>query len=430
MENQGNFRKIEIASLVLLFGFCFSVFFYYIQVFYLERQYPENTYLFRPVDQFPVTGPGPGIPGVHFFGDFFATWGQTMNGNPYRIGTIFYASNYFPFTHLLIKPFTFFSYQVALYLFWVANFLIFGLFIHCFLRVKSFAGHLYNVLVLGFLTYPFHMILDRGNVEGFVFLFLWLFVWAFQKERYYNAAVFLAAGAGMKLFPAVFGVLFLKKKKWGAAFASFLLFALFTVVSLVSFEGPLMETMSLLGDSFLAYSKNAERLGLLVLQHNSSLFAMFHGLRLQFPDSYLFGMFAESLAGEGYIWITGGVLIVVCFEILRRPVMELWECMALISTAFVILPQYSFDYRLVHLLLPLVLILADERPMTRKQWATLGLLIGICLPKGFYLIVADMSIGSVLNPLMGLVLLGLLLFRPWMDAISKHLGVRNPGVGR
>lgn len=61
-----------------------------------------------------------------------------------------------------------------------------------------------TLFIIAFLNYPILFVLDRGNIEIWIFILVAMFVILFQKQRYKSSAVLLAIACAMKVYPEFF----------------------------------------------------------------------------------------------------------------------------------------------------------------------------------------------------------------------------------
>jgi hypothetical protein len=85
--------------------------------------------------------------------------------------------------------------------------------------------------------------------------------------------------------------------------------------------------------------------------------------------------------------------------------LALWERVALLVATLVLVPPVSYDYRLIHVLLPILLLLRFPGPVRTAAVVLLGIVL---IPKGLPVLFADVNIGTVINPLALLALGGVL----------------------
>jgi hypothetical protein len=99
-----------------------------------------------------------------------------------------------------------------------------------------------------------------------------------------------------------------------------------------------------------------------------------------------------------YSFVGLAVLLAVALVLaVLRPV--LWQKVALVTGAMILVPTISFEYRMLHLYLPLLLFLAA--PETRRSDLLFVVLFGLLLvPKGLPVLFDDVNVGSLVNPLL------------------------------
>jgi hypothetical protein len=178
----------------------------------------------------------------------------------------------------------------------------------------------------------------------------------------------------MKLYPAVFGVMFIADKKYRPLAISVVLTLFLTAISAMSYKGGI--TASYAGlmhnlNEFSGYITSYEG-----FRYNSSLF---------FPMIFSFSDFAEpELIRQLYPYIAMTVFLlifayIVCFE------NELWKRVSLLTFMILLLPQISFDYKLINLFIPLVLFVDTK---TVSRFSTLyAVIFGLLLiPKDYIVI--------------------------------------------
>jgi hypothetical protein len=87
--------------------------------------------------------------------------------------------------------------------------------------------------------------------------------------------------------------------------------------------------------------------------------------------------------------------------------LTLWKKVTILVLSFIVLPQISFDYKLVSLTIPLMLFIgSDEQSKYNVHFSILfGLLL---IPKDYFMIVSDVSISIIINPLLIFILLCLI----------------------
>jgi hypothetical protein len=204
-------------------------------------------------------------------------------------------------------------------------------------------------LTLAITSFPFAGLIQRGNIE----LYLWIFpatgTWLFFRGKHDAASVFWGLAAAMKLYPIVLLALLLPRRKWRAF-----------VVGLGTFIGTSVASMVWLGPSIPVAWHGAVRnvvgyhdmragewtLHELMANHTAYHIVRFATSAFKVPVSNL------SLV----YYLCGAVVLVLAFfgKLWRMPVAN--QLLAL--TAFMVaFPPVSYFYTLVQLYAPCLVLL-------------------------------------------------------------------------
>lgn len=393
--------RTNLLLLIVVVGFVIATAAHYWLGVYLGRPHPENTFLFTPMDRFVDGAPGVG---VHFFGDLYGTWRHTMDANPYTEPSLFYPSNYFPFTHVLFEPLTWMSYPAAAAVFLIGSALGILSSIWAWLADRDGLRRALTAVVLTFMTYPVLYALDRGNIETVILLLAFAFLALVVRERPLLAAVPLAVAASLKLTPLILVLVFVARRQWRAAALAVVLTALLTLIGLLVLEGGLSDNVAALADALRGFTAAGEENPATSLRYNTSITA-------------LFGVAAHEVSWLG--WLEGlatpasALFLVASCAVAVLPRLELWQRTTLLVVAMILVQPVSYDYRLIHLLLPLLLMLRARTPV---PVAALVLLAFVLVPKTLPLLFADVGVSTILNPLALLALSGVVaagVLRGW-----------------
>jgi hypothetical protein len=384
-------RKTSWLVLVVLLGFVVAVAAHYVVGQYVLRGYPYSTFLFSPKDATPLAG-GPNIVGAHYFGDFFETWTTSRGPHPYVDFPLAFPSSYFPLTHVVLFPLAQLPLTLALTLYLGAFTAAF------FALVRRCAGgdrlaRTQAALVLTACSTPVLFLLDRGNIEGLLFAALVGMLLAYRRERFYLAALLLAIPVAMKGSAGVFWLLFLFDGQIRALALSVFTFAAGTVGALLILPGDTSANVDGLR-SALDTLLTATDEGTVGLRHSVSLKSAFASLGRWNEH---FNFFVVHYVVVGLAILLGVALALMILKPL------LWQRVTLLAAAMMLVPSVSYEYRMVHLYLPLLLFLAaGER---RRSDALFVALFGLLLvPKGLPVLYDDVNLGTVVNPLLLLVL--------------------------
>ncbi len=337
--------------------------------------YPRGTFLFSPWDRYK---------------DLINLLPHVRDMDPYRWN----GSVYFPFAYVLLIPFSWFRDLQATVLFFMVS--IAGLF---------WTLHRFEVPKVGWLglilfSYPVWFALDRANPEIFVFLFLAAFLNGFlSKSRL--APVWLAFAIALKAYPAVFLVLLLKHKKWADVFWSASLAVLLSLASGAFFEGGLKAThVQLLSN--LKFHHGMYILGDLCTRFNLGAFGWIklHWIQND-PDLSLWFL-------ERYIGIALAVFTIAAGRILFSRTREIEIDVLILALSMIVLPELSYDYKLLHLYLPILVYFGRRRFLDSQNvgyvWSDRGLpnwvwvIFPVLIPFQYWILKDEVGAGSLLRP--------------------------------
>lgn len=397
--------KINIISTIVIIGFCLAAYFHFIVAgSYFGLDYSTSTFLFRPDDKFM---------------DFFNQMDLSRDLNPYsnndRHGNPGIVASYFPFTYVVFYCFSFFSDKVALGLF-LTIFIVSTVYtVKYFVweQSSSLTANVKNVFALSLLTYPFLFLIDRGNIEGILFVFEVAFLVFYLRKNFNLALIFLALATAMKLYPGLLALLFLKDKKY----KEFLLCCFVTLavsfLSLLLFKGALLKNI----DGLLRELGQFSKIYVLSSHPNTSgqsifsLIKIFIGLYKMKIDDVGFYFFVYII--EFCVVVYGlAFYYIICFESVT------WKQLTILITAGIILFNCSYDYKMISLLLPLLLYIRDESKSRYDNVYSIcfGLLL---IPKQVAVSIAtidDVLISNIINP----ALMVILVFFIVKECLTNH----------
>ena len=405
--------KIRLASLTIILGFVLNVGIYYWDAAYRGiNKGAFSSYLFQAGDRFcgdyPEMGP-------HLFGDFYGTWQQTKFGNPYSNPILHYPSNYFPFAHLVMIPFSILDYTDAIniYIFLFVTFSIVYFFLE--FRTDSILETVIYAIAFGMMSYPIQFLLDRGNIEGIVFIFMVFFVHFYRIKKFNLAILFLACAGAMKAVPLIFVLIFIGDKNWKAVTKTIIMTGVLTLIGIVTIDGSIFNTINAIAGSLMHYSQvtSAVYQG---SRNNLSLRNFFQVLSVLFDDSSLGWIFFELSKASIVFFI---ILVALTLLALLKQSIRLWERLGILSCFIALFPSHSGDYKLVYFFLPFCALVRDKWIASSDLFAvTLFLLL--ILPKGGP-ITSEINLGSLLNPPIILMLFLTIFITSYFGSVEKSL---------
>jgi len=397
-QNQRD-NEVYFLATIILISFIINSFKNYIFTNYMQLGYPLNTFLFRPDDK---------------FNDFFNMLSACRDNNPY-LTEYWLKSNYFPIANTIFFLFGMFHFKyISLGVF----FCIF--FVFYFYFIKSILGSDFKVtqfpvlLILLLLTYPILFNCDRGNIELYVFLFVWGFFYFYNKGKIIIGITFLAMAISMKLFPGVFIILLFKDKKYKEIAMSAFLVGFFFMISLISFNGSILDNLYALINNLTNFNHGFN--GLSGLQHNLSLYGAIKVIT--YGTMVLFGGNADpTMTANTLSWYSFGVLglfLLICYYVIFIEMVQ-WRNVTILTIVLLIFPNVSFDYKLIYIMIPLSFLLKSEQK-TKFRNIYLFLFAMLLVPQNYIYLINDISIAVLIYPFIMLLIVGLIIAERFMDA--------------
>ena len=386
----GREERAGIAAFIIVVGFWIGVAYYYRNGYYFNLPYPRNTFLAMPSD---------------VGNDFFHLFDAVKAGSPYS----WIWSLYFPFSYIPIYPLTVFSRQTAYAIFCLV---FLGFASHLAYRYLAFLPKYQRWLaafIIVFASYPVVFILERGNFEMMIFVYIYLFLHFYQRGKLGWSAFFLACAAAMKLYPAVLGVLFLRRSVFRRQFKYGLLSAVFAVLltcgSAALYPGGIGGTYRTISGKMDAFKDNYV-VGDEGLPYTCSYFGLVKTVMLMRHPKYhakpLGSLppakeeLARILPYYNVIALCIFAVIAVCIIWRER---LFWQQVAVLICTMLLLPTVTVDYKLILLLFPLMLFIATEE-RTRFDWLYLILLVSLLIPKSYIWIRYNVATTIIWNPLL------------------------------
>ena len=194
--------------------------------------------------------------------------------------------------------------------------------------------------------WPCAFLISRANIEGVDALILAVGILAVLKDQDCIGGTLIGLAASMKLFPITLLALLISKRRYAACSLGVLVCGLATLISLAILDPSVAAGARHIGEG-LDYFRHAYAEKISFPEFDHSLFALYKvayaGLR---------GTSGMSFAGALAIYtplvaVSGGALYVI--RIRSMPVLN--QVIAL-TTCSVLMPPVSYDYTLVHLLVP------------------------------------------------------------------------------
>lgn len=332
--------KITLIAIIVLVGFFVAVAFHYILGFYFKIGFPYNTFLYDP---------------SKFLSDFAGILPKLKDFAPYHPPGSW--QQYFPLSYLILAPFTFFKNYVMASLVFEIIFLALFLLLniknfHCktFNKLQNFQ----NIFILTALSYPLLLILDRGNVDMIILIFLAGFIFAFQSKKYQMAAILLGIVNAMKPFYFLFLILFLFEKRFKEFFLSLGAAFLFIFGCFLLFKGNVFEQLAVMIQS-LIYMQKIVLYGPEEIVVNASCLFM----ALKFLLYSKIHLVSYSVLNSIYYFLN--ILISIITIVFAWREKTFWKRVTLLTLYSFLVPAITFDYRLILLFIPIWLFVNEKK---------------------------------------------------------------------
>lgn len=214
-------------------------------------------------------------------------------------------------------------------------------------------------LSIAALSFPVPGLIERGNIELFVWIFASLGIVAFVRDRNRLAAVLWGLAAATKLYPVLFFVLFLSRRKYGAFALAIVSFLAATWLSML-WLGPSVPIAlhGSLHNIFGFQETRGNEFNLHELSSNHSLF--------QFAKILAIILSVDSSRLTIYYYILFAAIFALMFfrKIMHLPV----ENQVLAVTSFMImLPPIAYFYSIVELFPAWALLVLSALDAERAQ---------------------------------------------------------------
>lgn len=409
MESLSRAKKISLSSLIVLSGFIFAAVYYYYTNVYRGLGYPLNTFLFNPNDRWM---------------DFINL--VLISHDPYA--TVRGWPN-FPFLYRVAWLFSYGPINV-LTLVYLLIFLIFFISIVWMnIKTENRIETITNVVILGFLSYPFLFSIDRANFEMVVFACLYGFFTYYRKNSFI-ASTFLAIAVALKFFPAILAILFLADKKYKELFLAAGLSLVLTLVSYAILPGGLIVNLLSSLENIKVYND------VYIIQNASLAFGnnLFGAIKyvafLINPALYDDPSFYDRLSNAipGYYALVISLILGFGFY-LTFVEKKFWKKAAIVVCALNLLPTVSADYKLLHIFLIFFLFINESStdPVDILYLVILDLLL---IPKNYlhFRYSPEITSSVLTNPLLMAALITLIIWSGIRDYRKSRITDRQESI--
>jgi hypothetical protein len=381
-HSQERLQKISMVTTVVLTFFVINVIFYYFNGAFRLKEFPLNTFLTHPISR---------------FGDFYGVHDEWSRQKFTKAG---YGLLYFPATYLFIDPLSWLKTPQRGLAVLETIFLSF-FFIYSLMKLRTRDGwqNWRNAVVMTFMSYPVLFAWATGNIEAVVFMLMAVHVELFRRGNYRWSTVPLGFAVAMKVFPLVFLMLYVARRRYRDCLLVLATAVVATVIPLLVFEGGLLDPEGLYFENL---RKSQQMYMDLMVNGPSGVHfghSIINGVRAWMGDKF---PSMELIKGPYMVFAIGTFALLASYLFRTRP--PLWKTMTLLVVAIDLLPYTSTDYKLLHFFIPLYLFINHEEEegasAGRLRWIILWLFVLLLVPKSFHYFNRSplLTLNVVLNP--------------------------------
>lgn len=226
------------------------------------------------------------------------------------------------------------------------------------LNASAFEKSLLSLSLL--LSGPFLFTLERGNIILLSFLFLLIFIQFYNADKKYIrflSYIALAISASIKIYPALFGIMILNKKRYKEALITVILGILFFLLPFWAFGGFNSFLNMLHGISISSAIQSNRGMG-----YN---FCFFNLIKIFFA---LLGIAVNHI--PVFVKIIPTLFCVLIYSCNK----EEWKKLYAITLLCIWIPDFSYTYTLILFLIPLISYLKEENLFSTRKHCVFSIL--------------------------------------------------------
>jgi len=389
-------EKTRTLCVIIVVGLAGAIAYHAVLGHVFGVPYPGNSILYNPDIQ---------------FSDFYWIFEAVQTGSPLSGKW----SLYFPFAYLPLFPLAGLPWQAAYPILVVIFTASLVRFFWERLAALESPRRLIASLVIPLLSAGTIYALDRGNIDQLVLVFTLAFFGLFARSRYMWSAVPLAAAIAMKVYPGAFGVLLLLRRQYKAAALTGILTLVLTLGASALYPGGIAGT----------YALWQERMNFLQTTYVAN--PIMHQGSLSYLSLVKIGarVIHFDFAGHsGTVLFLYSAMAAAIFAVVLAYVMlrerEAWRQVYLLTFLTLVLPQVSFDYKLIFLLIPLVMFLTAGPGRRREDLFFLWAFGVVLIPKAYFPLDSETKMSGIINPAALTIMAGYIMWT----------GLRRPVAAR
>lgn len=216
---------------------------------------------------------------------------------------------------------------------------------------------------------PFLYQFERQNLIIFSLIFLMGFIFLKDSENRYIreiALISLACSACIKVYPAIFGLLLIKEKRYKESIRAIIYGLIIFIVPFFIFGGL---------DKISDLIKN-------ILSTNENFYSLGFGLKVDMINllrilGYYLGISDDIVIrfGEKFVYLLLAISIPALLFLKSK-----WKTIALLTCIIVSTPNFSWTYTLIYFIIPIILFLDTNESRGRSDYIFLITFLAILIP--------------------------------------------------
>ncbi len=214
-------------------------------------------------------------------------------------------------------------------------------------------------------TYPMIHCVERGNVTILCAICIVVFLFYYRAETYGKrqiALISLAIAVGIKIYPAVLGVLLLREKRYKDTLNCIAYGITLNIVPSLCFTTGLSSVVYMVINATTMISNNSVIGGKIDLPH-----------LIQMPGE----MFGVKYDLTGYLTIISVFILLIAIVVVLFSKMEDWKIYSVIILSLIVLESFSPFYYLLYMIAPLMLFLDSSVESKMKEIVYSVMFVGI-----------------------------------------------------
>lgn len=342
-------EKQELYKRLFVYGMLFFIVLIVIASYLSRGTYLINLFFLDQNDQFM---------------DFFNS--IQYGSNPYDYGVIYpplinalYAfwGHFIPLEIRCSGTFAIRNSNVGMMVFFIYNIvqlMILSAGIKSILNLSKIENFYYTLIIL--CSQPVLWCLQRGNsvLLSVVSLFLFVILYDSDSKTHQRIAyIMLGISAAIKIYPAIYGILYIRKSDWKQTAKCILYGVLCFFLPFLFFEGGFSNVPKLISN--IINCSNEFGLNRYGVKHNLKNLYNIINTWLGTDLNYMFTV------------LTVVIVFISIAIILASKNLEIWKIYTLLSALIILIPSFSYTYNLTYMLIPLVAFLGNKNK-TPSKW--------------------------------------------------------------